>query len=168
MLIKGRVAWVFEDNFDIDLIIGIENISTTDIAKILDNLMKPFETDFAKAIIAGDILVGGKNFGYGHPHPQSMMGMRAAGIDCIIAESYAFPFYRSELASGMKLFECPGIAQAVERWDMLEVRPAELTVVNSARNQTLRLKPVPDIPAKIMEKGGLLPFLKSGDAAMLR
>lgn len=168
MLARGRVAWVFEDNFDVDLIIGVENISTTDIAKILANLMKPFEKNFAAVIRAGDILVGGRNFGYGHPHPQSMMGMRAAGIDCIVAESYAFPFYRSELASGMKLFECPGIARAVERWDDIEVLPAELKIVNRTRDKTLRLKPVPDIPGKIMAKGGLIPFLKSEEAAMLK
>ena len=168
MFAKGRVAWVFEDNFDVDLIIGIENISTTDISKILDNLMKPYEPDFAQLVKAADILVGGKNFGYGHPHPQSMMGMRAVGIDCIIAESYAFPFYRSELASGMKLFECPGISRAVGRWDEIEVLPAELKVINKTRKQILALKPVPDIPAKIMERGGLLPFLTSEDAAILK
>ncbi len=160
MLIKGRAAWVFKDNFDVDLIIGIENISTTDIGIIVDNVMKSYDVSFKQTINCGDILVGGKNFGYGHPHPQSMMGMRAIGIDCIIAESYAFPFYRSELASGMKLFECPGIAEAVERRDFIEVNITALTVSNLTSGKQFRMNSIPDIPLRIMGKGGLIPFLK--------
>ncbi len=161
MAIGGRVAWVFGDNFDVDFIVGIENITTTDIDRIVANLMKAYDANFRQSVASGDILIGGKNFGYGHPHPQSMMGMRAIGIDCVIAESYAFPFYRSELASGMKLFECPGIAEATDRGDYIEVNPAELTVVNKTSGKQFRMKALPDIPLRIMEKGGLLPFLKA-------
>lgn len=160
MVIGGRVAWIFGDNFDVDFIVGIENISTTDIDLIVANLMKSYDGNFRQSVAGGDILIGGKNFGYGHPHPQSMMGMRAIGINCIIAESYAFPFYRSELASGMKLFECHGIVGAVERGDHVEVNPTELTVYNKTSNKQFRMNAIPDIPLRIMEMGGLLPFLK--------
>jgi 3-isopropylmalate/(R)-2-methylmalate dehydratase small subunit len=160
-VIRGKVAWVFGNNFDVDFIVGIENISTTDIDRIVANLMRSYDENFRQSIASGDILIGGKNFGYGHPHPQSMMGMRAIGIDCIIAESYAFPFYRSELASGMKLFECPGIAGAVERGACIEIDQQALTVFNKTSGKELRMKAIPDIPLRIMEKGGLLPFLKA-------
>lgn len=160
MVIGGRVAWVFGDNFDVDFIVGIENISTTDIDRLVANLMTAYDANFRQFVAGGDILIGGKNFGYGHPHPQSMMGMRAIGINCVVAESYAFPFYRSELASGMKLFECPGITGAVERGDHIEVSPAELTVFNKTSGKQYRMNVIPDIPLRIMEKGGLLPFLK--------
>ncbi len=158
--INGRVAWIFGDDFDVDFIIGIENIRVNDKEKILQILMKHFEEDFTKKVRAGDILVGSKNFGYGHPHPQAMMGMRELGIITVIAESFAFAFYRSELASGMRLFECPEISKKVERWDEISVAPDKSVLINKTRNITLKLAEVPEVPLKIMESEGIIGYLK--------
>lgn len=159
-IFKGRAAWIFEDNFDVDMIIGIENISVTDLNKILDATMKSKESDFKEKITKGDILIGGKNFGYGHPHPQSMIAMRNLGITTIIAESFAFPFYRSELASGMKLLECKGISTNVSRWDNIIVDLEKQTVFNEEKNVELRMNNIPDIALDIMNNGGIVPYLK--------
>jgi 3-isopropylmalate/(R)-2-methylmalate dehydratase small subunit len=158
---KGRVAWIFEDNFDVDMIIGIENISVTDLDKILDATMKSQEANFKEKIQSGDILVGGKNFGYGHPHPQSMIAMRKLGITTIIAESFAFPFYRSELASGMKLIECPGISSKVSRWDNIVVDFEKNIITNENKDIQLELKAIPEIALNIMDNGGIVEYLKN-------
>ena len=159
--IKGRAAWVFADDFDVDYIIGIENIRVNDINKIMELLMKPFETDFKEKVKAGDILIGGKNFGYGHPHPQAMMGMRQLGIDTIVAESFAFAFYRSELAAGMKLIVCPGIREIVNRWDEITVDMAKNKVINLTQAKEQVCEEIAEIPMKIMEYGGIVGFLQN-------
>lgn len=157
---SGRAAWIFEDNFDIDYIIGIENISISDKEKIMQVLMKSFENDFKNNVKKGDILIGGKNFGYGHPHPQAMTGMRVLGIEVIVAESYAFPFYRGELASGMKLFECPDVRRKTDRWDEVEIDINKNVFVNKTKNIILELTPIPSIPLRIMNSGGIVEYIK--------
>ncbi|NKI15938.1 3-isopropylmalate dehydratase [Spongiibacter sp. KMU-166] len=158
--LKGRAAYVFGDNYDIDLIIGIENISISDTDKIVDVLMYKYDSEFKSNINVGDILVGGKNFGYGHPHPQAMVGMRAVGIDVIVAESYAFPFYRSELASGMKLLECADISTNVSRWDELDIDVHQGLLRNITQGTEFKLKEVTPIALDMMTAGGVEGYLK--------
>ena len=104
MILQGKAAWAFPDSFDVDYIIGIPNIGLTDLKQITACLMKDFDPEFLDSCAPGDMLIAGKSFGYGHAHPQPMAGMREIGIRCVVAESYLFPFFRSELASGMMLF----------------------------------------------------------------
>ena len=104
MILQGKAAWVFPDSFDVDYIIGIPNIGLTDLKQITACLMKDFDPEFLDSCAPGDMLIAGKSFGYGHAHPQPMAGMREIGIRCVVAESYLFPFSRSELASGVVLY----------------------------------------------------------------
>jgi len=90
--LKGKVAWIFEDNCDVDLIIGIENISQTDPELLKSVCMKSYDPDFVKYVTKGDFVVGGDNFGYGHPHPQAMQSLRLLGIAGVIAQSFAPAF----------------------------------------------------------------------------
>lgn len=160
MKIHGNAAWVFPDNFDIDYIIGIQNIGLQSVADITNCLMRDFDSNFSQHISPGDILIGGKSFGYGHAHPQPMIGMRAVGIHCVIAESYTFPFYRSELASGMKLLICPDITKYVKRGDPIwaDTQSGEVTLGNG---DTLPLLKVDDYPNQLMELGGVVPLIKA-------
>ena len=75
--LHGRAAWIFtEDDYDIDLIVGIKNIKITDINELAAVTMTSYDPDFAKSVNKGDLLVGGQNFGYGHPHYPAMRAMR--------------------------------------------------------------------------------------------
>lgn len=159
--LRGRVVWIFGDNFDIDLIVGIKNISTTDLEPLMADVMQSYDKDFRASVREGDFLVGGTNFGYGHPHPQAMMVMRALGIQTIIAESFAFPFYRSELASGMALITCPGVSKKVSRWDSLELSLKRGTLMNQSTGEGLILDPVPPVVMEIIEAGGIIGYLKT-------
>jgi 3-isopropylmalate/(R)-2-methylmalate dehydratase small subunit len=133
MRLEGRVAYIFGDDFDVDEIVGVENIRTTDIEFLKKVCMTPFEEGFAARVEPGDLLVGGRNFGYGHPHDQPMQSMRALGVAGVVAESFAPLFARSETFNGFPLLSCPGIAAAVERGDRLAVEweAAEVTVERS-------------------------------------
>jgi 3-isopropylmalate/(R)-2-methylmalate dehydratase small subunit len=126
--LRGRVAWCFGDDFDVDEIVGVENIRTFDIEFLKSVCMTPFVEGFAATVQPGDLLVAGRNFGYGHPHDQPMLAMRALGIAGVVAESFAPLFARSETFNGFPLLACPGIAGAVETGDVLTVRWEEGTV----------------------------------------
>lgn len=160
MTVTGRTAWVFPDHFDVDYIIGVPNISLQDPEEITRCLMRDYDPGFLERIAPGDLLVAGKNFGYGHAHPQPMLGMRHVGIRCVVAESYAFPFYRSELASGMKLFTCPGIAGVAEQGDLLTV-DTEAGRVTIPGKGSLPLAPLGKYPLEVMSVGGAVPYLKN-------
>src|SRR5690625_3639278 len=116
--INGRVAWIFdEENFDIDLIVGVENMRVQDIEELKEVCMNSYDVNFKHDVKEGDVIVGGENFGYGHPHYPSCRALRALGIKAIIAESFSPGFYRGESTNAFPLIECPGILKHIERWD---------------------------------------------------
>lgn len=160
----GRVAWIFGDDFDIDLIVGVQNIKSYDTDFLLSVCMSEYEEGFAAKVRPGDLLVAGRNFGYGHPHYPPMVAMRAAGIVAVIAESYAPGFWRGETFNGMPLLRCPGITDAVERWDRLQVDWARGEVVNVRTGRTLASEvPSPRVQ-QIWRAGGSIELLRAEHA----
>lgn len=160
MILQGKAAWVFPDSFDVDYIIGILNIGLTDLKQITACLMKDFDPEFLDSCAPGDMLIAGKSFGYGHAHPQPMAGMREIGIRCVVAESYLFPFFRSELASSMMLFTCPGITACVRRGDKLQINTERSLATNLTTGECLALKPLRGYPAELLEAGGVVEYLR--------
>jgi 3-isopropylmalate/(R)-2-methylmalate dehydratase small subunit len=158
---KGRVAWKFGDDFDIDLVIGVTNIKYYDPDKLRSVLMQAYDPAFVDEVRPGDILVGGRNFGYGHPHYPAMIAMRNAGIVAVVAESYAPGFWRGELYQGMPLVTVTGIADAVQRWDDLEVDWRTATVRVPRTGQEL-VGTAPSAHAiDVIEAGGGLALLRA-------
>ena len=161
--LHGRVAWIFEeDNFDIDLIIGIKNIKLSDLEELAAVTMTSYDPDFRKGVRKGDLLVAGHNFGYGHPHYPAMKAMRHLGIAGVIAESFSPGFYRGEISMGFPLMTCPGIRASVSRWDTLHVDWSAHTVINESRSGlTLPFEPLPSADRGMLESGGFIPYLKA-------
>ena len=158
----GRAAWIFaDDNFDIDLIIGIKNIKLTNIDELVAITMCDFDPDFAKKVQKNDLLVAGKNFGYGHPHYPAMRAMRHLSIAAVIAESFSPGFFRGEICMGFPLVTCPGIRAMVSRWDTLVVDWSKLTVSNESKDgASLPIEPLAWSEQRMLECGGLTPYLK--------
>lgn len=160
--LRGRVAWVFDDDdYDVDCIIGISNIKLTDVNQLAALAMANYEPGFAATVQRGDLLVGGRNFGYGHPHFPAMRAMRHLGIAGVIAESFAPGFFRGELSMGFPLITCPGIVAAVQRWDEVEVDWQSNTVRHLPSARMLPLQPLSAAERGTLEAGGLLPYLKA-------
>ncbi|MBC7482402.1 MAG: 3-isopropylmalate dehydratase [Rhizobacter sp.] len=160
--LRGRAAWVFaEDNFDIDLIIGINNIKLSDLNELAAVTMTSYDPDFVKSVRKGDLLIGGDNFGYGHPHYPAMKAMRHIGIAGVIAESFSPGFFRGEISMGFPLVTCPGIRTMVSRSDELEVDWAAHTVRNLATQQQLPFEPLSQSEASMLAFGGFIPALKA-------
>ena len=158
----GRAAFIFaSENFDVDEIVGIQNLAaTSDPVKLLPLMMKEFDPDFAQKVRAGDLIVGGVNFGYGHPHYPAMETMRKLGVAGVVAESFAPTFWSIEIAAGFPLVACPGVLAAVARWDELEVNWADKTLVNRTRNRTLPIGSMSRRDLGILEAGGVVAHLK--------
>lgn len=88
-VITGKVAWIFGDDFDIDLVVGVSNIKSYDPDHLRSVCMTAYDPGFVDRVNQGDIIVGGRNFGYGHPHYPPMIALRNAGIAAIVAESFS-------------------------------------------------------------------------------
>lgn len=160
--LRGRVAWVFdEDDFDIDLIIGVKNIKITDVNELAQLAMSDRDPAFAASVQRGDLLVGGRNFGYGHPHYPAMRAMRHLGIAGVVAESYSPGFFRGEISMGFPLATCPGIVAAVQRGDEIAVDWAAAQVQVLRSGQTLPLLPLTTSERDTLAAGGLIPYLKA-------
>lgn len=159
--LQGRVAWVFEeDDYDIDLIVGVRNIKITDVKELAAIAMSDYTSNFAATVSKGDLLIGGENFGYGHPHYPAMRAMRHLGISAVIAESFSPGFFRGEISMGFPLVTCPGIRAAVARGDELTVDWSTSEVTNLRSGKTLALQPFAASERGMLEAGGLIPYLK--------
>lgn len=159
--LRGRVAFVFEElDFDVDQIVGVKNMKTTDIHELTKAAMQAYDTGFSKAVKPGDLLVGNHNFGYGHPHYPPMKAMRQLGISGVIAESFSPGYWRGEISMGFPQVPCPGILGFVERWDELLVDWNAWVVRNLTRGTELGFEPLPRADFEMLEAGGLEIYLK--------
>jgi 3-isopropylmalate/(R)-2-methylmalate dehydratase small subunit len=159
--LRGRVAWVFdEDDYDIDLIIGVRNIKITDVKELAALAMSERDPNFAGSVQRGDLLVGGRNFGYGHPHYPAMRAMRHLGIAGVVAESFSPGFFRGEISMGFPLVTCPGILAQVQRGDEIEVDWSNGCVRHHGRGSSLPLQALNVAEQQTLEAGGLIPYLK--------
>lgn len=162
--LKGRAAFIFEDvDFDIDQIVGVKNIKIQDVDELAAVAMKRYDPDFQQQVKPGDLLIGNRNFGYGHPHYPPMIAMRHLGIAGVIAESFSPGYWRGEIAMGFPQVACPGILGIVNRWDELEVDWAGGRVTNRTNNKSLQFEPLADADREMLEAGGLIGYLHARD-----
>lgn len=89
--------------------IGVENIKSYDAEFLRGKVMQAYDPTFAERVQPGDVIVGGRNFGYGHPHYPPMVALRDLGIAAVLAESFSPGFWRGETYNGMPLLTVPGI-----------------------------------------------------------
>ena len=158
----GRAAWIFyEENFDVDRIVGIQNIKVTDIQELARAAMSEYDPNFAQKVKAGDFLIGGANFGYGHPHYPPMKAMRHLGVAGVIADSFSPGFWRGEISMGFPLIPCPGIVDEVRRWQEITVDWEANLVRIHETGRELVIEPLSLADRRMLETGGLLPYLKT-------
>lgn len=152
--LSGRVAWIFGDDFDIDLVIGVKNIKSYDLDHLRSVCMTAYDENFVTDVRPGDVIVGGRNFGYGHPHYPAMIALRDIGITAVLAESFAPGYWRGEIYQGMPLVTVPGIVEAVSRWDHVEVDWRRATVTVPGTGRVLEGKPLSERAIKVISAGG--------------
>lgn len=161
--LRGRIAYVFDDYFDVDYIVGpsrMHDSQANEIDYLRKWVMHDYDPHFASKVHEGDMLVAGHLFGYGHPHGQGMRVMRDLGIKVVIAESFFPSFHQNESFHGMILLTCPGIGGAVGRWDEVEVSWREARVFIPARSTVLGVEPLTPHEITCIEAGGEIAALQ--------
>jgi 3-isopropylmalate dehydratase small subunit len=158
--IRGR-AWVYGDNVDTDVIIPARYLSTSDPAELAPHCMEDIDASFAAAVRPGDVIVAGSNFGCGSSREHAPIAIKAAGVSCVIAASYARIFYRNAINIGLPILECPEASSpgAVKTGDALTVDIASGRIENSANGKTFEAAPAPEFLRELLSSGGLVPYV---------
>ena len=156
---QGRV-WTFGDDISTDHIIAGRYLGSMDPKALAEHAMENVDPTFAKKARPGDIVVGGTNFGCGSSREQAPIALKASGIACVVANTFARIFYRNSINIGFPVIECPGLHERVKEGDMITVDLAAGHVV-LASGQKIAFPPYPPNILEILEAGGLVPKLRS-------
>jgi len=156
MKFTGRI-WKFGDHINTDLIIPARYINSMDPAFLAAHCMEDTYPDFVKKINPGDIIVAGENFGCGSSREHAPIAIKAAGITCVIAKSFARIFYRSAFNMGLPIFESRDLYERVTEGDRIEVDGDEGWIrMVGVDLEPFRVQPVPPFMQALVEAGGLM------------
>ena len=157
--LKGRI-WTFGDNIDTDAIIPARYLNTSDPASLAAHCMEDADPDFMKKMRPGDILVAGDNFGCGSSREHAPIAIKAAGIACVVAKSFARIFYRNAFNMGLLLLELGDDIARIKDGDELEIDVAAGTIANLTSGETIGFNPVPKFMMDMLSGGGLVEYVK--------
>ena len=159
-LLKGKTVWKFGDNFNADLIVGSKYIGERDPEILGRVCLAEFDPGFSQRVKPGDLMVAGKNFGYGHPHYQGIASLQKVGISTLLAESFYPLWYRVAMFYAFPVLVCPGITRAADMGHELEIQVETGFVHNKTTGKTIQGEGMHPILLDICESGGLVPHLK--------
>lgn len=155
--IRGRL-WLLGDDIDTDIIIPTEYLAMKSVADMKAYAFYPLRPELAAQIQPGDIIVAGRNFGCGSSREQAPEILRALGVSCVIAKSFARIFFRNSVNNGLLLLENPDLADVVAEGDALEVVPGK-SVTHDGRQYPLA--PIADNVMEIIRQGGLVQAMRN-------
>jgi 3-isopropylmalate/(R)-2-methylmalate dehydratase small subunit len=151
-------VYVFGNDVNTDEIIAARYLNTTDPKVLAQWLMEDLRPGFGRMVKKGSMLAAGANFGCGSSREHAPIAIKAAGISCVIAESFARIFFRNAINIGLPIVECPGIAGKVKEGDTLSVDLSEGRIV-LASGETLSVAPFPPFLERIVREGGWMAYL---------
>lgn len=157
---KGK-AWKFGDDVDTDIIIPGRYLVLTDEKELAKHLMEGSDPEFSEKVKKGDIIVAGKNFGCGSSREHAPIAIKGAGISAVVAESFARIFYRNAINVGIPLLESKDISKNVSNGDEIEIDMEKGILRNLNTSKEFEIKSMPKFMLKILNKGGLIPYLKN-------
>ena len=150
----------YGDNVDNDVIIPARHLNTSDHKELASHCMEDIDTEFVKKVKQGDIMVGGDNFGCGSSREHAPIAIKASGIDCVIAKTFARIFYRNSINIGLPILECPEASEKIQDGDEVSIDFDSGVITNETKGETYQALPFPDFIKDIMAKGGLMKSLK--------
>ena len=146
----------YGDNVDTDVIIPARHLNTSDPKELASHCMEDIDTEFVKKVKRGDIMVGGENFGCGSSREHAPIAIKASGIDCVIAKTFARIFYRNAINIGLPILECPEASEKIQDGDEVSIDFDSGVITNETKGETYQALPFPDFIKDIMAKGGLI------------
>ena len=158
-MIRGK-AWKFGDNIDTDIIIPAIYLNTTDPEELASHCFEPIYSDFKKRVSKGDIVVAGKNFGCGSSRQHAPIAIKACGISCVIASSFARIFFRNSINIGLPILESEEASEEIENGDELEVDLEKGIIKNITKGKEFKAEPLPEFVLEIVSAGGLVSYVR--------
>jgi len=158
-MLKGTVH-KYGANIDTDAIIPARYLNVSDPAELAKHCMEDIDEDFVKRVKAGDIVMATTNFGCGSSREHAPIAIKAAGISCIIAKSYARIFFRNAINIGLPLLECDQAVDETEAGDTLEVDLKKGRIKNLTKGTEFEAKAYPDFMGELIAAGGLVEYTK--------
>ena len=161
---KGKTH-IFGDNIDTDAIIPARYLNTTDPIELARHCMENAEPEFVSRMAPGDIIVAGENFGCGSSREHAPISIKAAGVSCVIARSFARIFYRNSINVGLPILESPDAVDAIQAGDEVEVDLAAGAISLGRTGQTFHVPRFPEEIQRIIEAGGLMKYMQQTTSA---
>lgn len=155
----------YGDNVDTDVIIPARYLNTQNARELADHCMEDIDKTFITRVQAGDIMVGGENFGCGSSREHAPLALKSCGVKCVIAPSFARIFYRNAINIGFPIVECAQAAEEIQAGDQVEVDFATGIITDSTQGKTWQAAPFPAFIDGIIQSGGLLNALKERGVA---
>ncbi|MDD4752126.1 MAG: 3-isopropylmalate dehydratase small subunit [Desulfitobacteriaceae bacterium] len=159
MIIKGR-TWKFGVNVDTDAIIPARYLNTSLPEELAKHCMEDADPAFPQKVAEGDIIVAGKNFGCGSSREHAPIAIKAAGVSCVIAPTFARIFYRNSINIGLPIMECPEAAAGIKEGDIVEVDTDTGLIKNITTGVEFQAAPFPEFMQEIISAGGLMAYVK--------
>ncbi len=155
---KGTV-FKYGDNVDTDVIIPARYLNSSDPGELAAHCMEDIDKDFIGKVNKGDIIVAEKNFGCGSSREHAPIAIKAAGVSCVIAETFARIFYRNAINIGLPIIECPEAARGIEAGDQVEVNFDTGIISNLTKGSTFKGQAFPEFMQKIIAAEGLVNYI---------
>lgn len=156
---KGPV-FKYGDNIDTDVIIPARYLNTQSAAELASHCMEDIDKTFITRVKQGDLMVGGENFGCGSSREHAPIAIKASGISCVIASTFARIFYRNAINIGLAILECPEASEKIEAGDEVSIDFDTGLITNATKGETYQANPFPDFIKEIIQAGGLMADIK--------
>lgn len=161
MKAQGTV-YKYGDNIDTDVIIPARYLNTQDPKELASHCMEDIDKGFVTKVKQGDIMVGGENFGCGSSREHAPLAIKSAGVDCVIAKSFARIFYRNSINIGLPILECPAASEAIADGDTVAIDFDTGVITDVTTGATFQAEPFPPFIQNIIQKGGLMASIREG------
>lgn len=158
MKATGKV-FKYGDNVDTDVIIPARYLNSSDPAELAAHCMEDIDKEFVKKVKKADMIVADKNFGCGSSREHAPLAIKAAGVSCVIAETFARIFYRNAINIGLPIVECPEAAKGIEDGDEVEVDFDSGVITNKTKGTTFQGQAFPEFMQKIIKAEGLVNYI---------
>ncbi|ADL34391.1 3-isopropylmalate dehydratase small subunit LeuD [Butyrivibrio proteoclasticus B316] len=159
---KGTV-FRYGDNVDTDVIIPARYLNSTDAGELAAHCMEDIDKDFAKKVKAGDIIVADKNFGCGSSREHAPIAIKASGVSCVIARSFARIFYRNSINIGLPIIECEEAADAIKAGDVVSIDFDSGIITDETTGKSFQGQAFPPFMQKIIDSEGLINYINAKD-----
>ena len=153
------MTWKFGDNIDTDVIIAARYLNTSEPALLAKHVMEDADPSFSSKVGKGDIMVAGENFGCGSSREHAPIAIKAAGVDIVIAKSFARIFYRNAFNTGLLILECKD-TDKITGGDKLEVSLGTGSIKNLSKNEEYKFEAMPEFMQELVKAGGLINYAK--------